>query len=214
MNFFFNYALEDPQYFFSWIIAISFSICVHEWAHAYTALKCGDDTAEKEGHITLNPLVQMGPMSILFLLLVGLAWGAVPVDVSQLRQRWHQAWVAFAGPLSNLVLSFLFGLITVVAVRVGSEGNQMYEFFELAARANALLFILNMMPVPALDGWQIYAHWIPAMKWMRRETANTFSNIFLILIFVSPLMWQLWRGADWLAGGFILFWSSIAGLIL
>ena len=119
MHLFVNYLTENPQFFLSWVIAITFSICVHEWAHAFTALKCGDDTAERAGHLTLNPLVQMGPASIFYLLILGIAWGAVPVDVSQLRKRWHEPLVSFAGPLSNLILCALLSLITVVLMAAG-----------------------------------------------------------------------------------------------
>src|SRR5512137_2480723 len=109
MNFFVSSLAQDPFYFFSWVGIVAFSICFHEYAHASMALKRGDDTAAKLGHLTLNPMVQMGPMSIVMLLLIGIAWGAVPVNPGRLRTRADAALVSFAGPAANLLLSLLFG---------------------------------------------------------------------------------------------------------
>ena len=103
---------EDPFFVLSWMLVVVFSICVHELAHAWTALRCGDGTAADHGHLTLNPLVQMGWGSLMVLVLFGIAWGAVPVDVSRLRSYRQAAWVAAAGPLANGVL-FLFNLLPV-----------------------------------------------------------------------------------------------------
>ncbi|MCX6995813.1 MAG: site-2 protease family protein, partial [Kiritimatiellaeota bacterium] len=79
MNFFIVQAWEQPFFFFAWVGIVTFSICVHEFAHAWMALRCGDDTAARAGHLSLNPFRQMGPSSLIALLVVGIAWGAVPV---------------------------------------------------------------------------------------------------------------------------------------
>jgi Zn-dependent protease len=71
---FIQQALTDPFLYFGWITFVVFSICCHEYAHAYTALRFGDDTAARNGHLTLNPLVQMGLQSLIVLALFGLAW--------------------------------------------------------------------------------------------------------------------------------------------
>ncbi len=201
--------VDSPQFFLSWILIVTFSICVHEWAHAMTALKCGDDTAAREGHLTLNPMVQMGPMSILYLLLLGIAWGAVPVDVSQLRKRVHEAWVSFAGPLSNLILSLLFCMIGAGWLLWGPADSPLSEFFLLGGAANGVLFILNMLPVPMLDGWTVYAHFFPRMKWLPRDTANTVSTMVLLAVFFTPLGNFLWNGGYMIRDGFLTFWFSL-----
>ncbi|MCO5045505.1 MAG: hypothetical protein M9935_09575 [Kiritimatiellae bacterium] len=85
MSFFISRIAEDPFYVVSWIVIVTFSICVHEFAHAWMALRLGDDTAAREGHLSLNPLIQMGWMSLMLLALFGIAWGSVPVDPRRLR---------------------------------------------------------------------------------------------------------------------------------
>jgi Zn-dependent protease len=213
MNLFVHYFMEDPQFFFSWILVITFSICVHEWAHAAAALTCGDDTAARAGHLTLNPLVQMGPQSILFLVLLGIAWGAVPVDVSQLRKRWHEAWVSFAGPLSNLILSCFFCMIAAGVLLWGPADNPVGEVFLLGGMANGVLFLLNMLPVPALDGWTVLAHFFPKMKWVRRETAASVSTMFLLAVFVTPLGGFIWSFGKLISDGFLMVWYGFFRLL-
>jgi Zn-dependent protease len=213
MGLFIETAAENPQFFVSWILVISFSICVHEWAHAAAAHACGDDTAAEAGHLTLNPLVQMGPMSLFFLVLIGIAWGAVPVDPSRLRARWHEAWVAFAGPLSNLVLCVVFGLVAAGWLRWGSTESPVLFVCTLGATANGLLFVLNMMPVPILDGWTVLAHWVPRMKWLPRDTAMHVSNIFLLAVFLTPLGGLIWAGGETLGGAFVRTGYAIFRLI-
>ena len=88
MTLFVQYLSSDPLYFFSWTLAVIFSVCFHEYWHAATALKLGDDTAARAGHLSFNPMVQMGPASLIMLLLIGIAWGSVPVDPR--RQRLGQ----------------------------------------------------------------------------------------------------------------------------
>ena len=78
---------SDPTMFFTIIIAVGLSVCIHEFCHAYTALKCGDPTAARMGHLTLNPLKQMGVISIIMLLLLGICWGSVPVNPGNLDRK-------------------------------------------------------------------------------------------------------------------------------
>ena len=202
-----------------------FSICVHEWAHAAMALRCGDDTAARAGHLSLNPMVQMGPVSLVYLAILGIAWGAVPVDVSLLQKRSHEAWVAFAGPLSNLVLMVICSLLFMVVMgfTVVPEGGTLGTFVEsygvqsgaafyeisrsspvllilyYAALANATLFILNMLPVPVLDGWSVLSQFIPRMKWVPHDTAMTISTICILVILVTPLGFVVWGGGEIMA---------------
>ncbi len=109
MRLFIFYMSESPAYYFSWVFSVMFSICVHEYAHAAMALHHGDDTASQRGHLTLNPLVQMGIRSLILLFVIGIAWGSVPVNLAKLRTRRSAAAVAFAGPLANLFLCVIFG---------------------------------------------------------------------------------------------------------
>ncbi|MCK5845103.1 MAG: site-2 protease family protein, partial [Victivallales bacterium] len=86
------------------LLIIVFSICCHEYMHARTALWQGDDTAARTGHLTLNPLKQMGLISIFMLFMFGIAFGQVPVNPNKMRKPWGEALVSFAGPFANIAL--------------------------------------------------------------------------------------------------------------
>lgn len=96
MNLFITQLFEDPQRFFIWLLVVIFSICCHEFMHAWAALKQGDPTAADEGHLTLNPMKQMGPFSLVMLAVCGIAWGRVPVRPWQMAAP-PQRRACFAG---------------------------------------------------------------------------------------------------------------------
>lgn len=196
MNLFLNTALDDPFYFGAWVIIIAFSICVHEYAHAYVALRLGDATAAQSGHLTLNPFKQMGLHSLLALLLFGIAWGAVPVDPRQLRTRQAAAAVAGAGPAANLLLAASSALLWAVLVRfdllAGAAGHPAL-FLQYAALANSVLFLFNLLPVPMFDGWSVGALFFPALLNITASTAQTVSWIFLAVLFGSPAGRFIWH---------------------
>lgn len=204
MNLFLNYAWEDPFYFGAWIIIITFSICVHEYAHAYAALRFGDYTAAHAGHLTLNPFRQMGLNSLIALFLVGIAWGAVPVDPRQLRTRPAAAAVAFAGPAANLLLAALGALLLALVERFALWGGAMNYpalFFKYAAVANSVLFLFNLLPIPMFDGWSVLGLFFPALLDIAASTAQTVSWIFLLVMFGSPAGQFIWHYGAALAYG-------------
>src|SRR6185437_4076909 len=104
-----------PKYIIATLIAFVIGITVHEFSHAWSALMLGDDTAERQGRVTLNPLSHLDPIGsigILFLVIggFGLGWGR-PVPINPSRLRGHQrgfGLTAIAGPLSNLLLAVIF----------------------------------------------------------------------------------------------------------
>lgn len=210
MSIFLQLAATDPVYFFSWVIIVTFSICVHEFAHAVTALKLGDDTAAQAGHLTLNPLVQMGWQSLAALLIMGIAWGAVPVSPYLSTRK--SAMVSFAGPLSNLMLSVAFALVSVVASYL-SAGAPVQEFVGMASVANAMLFVFNMLPVPMLDGWQVYALAVPAMGRIDRMQSGNLSWTMIIIVCVTPIIDVVWAVAEAIARAVFGMWSGVFAVL-
>jgi len=206
----------DPVQYFSWIVVVMFSICVHEFAHAYTALKCGDDTAARAGHLSLNPLVQMGGMSLFMLILIGIAWGAVPVDRDRMKFRYGDAITSFAGPLSNVVLAIVFGALVVVVESVLPEGTGermiALQLCNLGAWANGTLFILNMLPAPPLDGWSVFAAFIPGMRRVSDRVAKGITLAFILLIFVTPVGMLLWGGGYLMKELIVASWRGVFGV--
>lgn len=211
MNLFINYLVTEPFFFFAWVLIVVFSICVHEYAHAYTALRLGDDTAARAGHLSLNPLVQMGPTSLIFLALIGIAWGSVPVSIERFRHTWAGAVVAVAGPASNLLLSILFALCGAIAAAVFGEGlsDEAQLFLWLGSLANAVLFVLNMLPVPMLDGWSVFSYFFPAMRRVTPGQAQNVSLLLIAAIFLTPLGGMIWTAGGAVANLFVGVFSFV-----
>lgn len=206
---------EDPFYVLSWMLIVMFSICVHEFAHAWMALRRGDDTAARLGHLSLNPLIQMGWGSLIMLALFGLAWGAVPVDVRNLHRRSDAAWVSLAGPLANLLLAVVFSFVFVVAAMLpGQEAKLALDFFWLAAKANAVLMVFNLLPIPMFDGWGVLEGMFPALQRLDAAHQQNIGWLFLAVVWMTPAGGLIWvvgtRVAAMLVGG----WDILARLVL
>jgi Zn-dependent protease len=156
----------DPAtqfFFFSVVISVVISITLHELAHGWAAIRQGDDTPIRTGHMTGNPLIHMGPFSIAALMIAGIAWGQMPIDPTRLRGKYAEAWVAFAGPAMNFALSLVsltgLGLWWRFGTFTNSTVQQNGVSFLLAfGGINALLGVFNLFPVPPLDGSHIMAN--------------------------------------------------------
>jgi len=179
-----------------------FSVVIHEMAHAWIALKCGDTTAKDLGRITLNPVPHIdlfGSIIIpLFSILatgrVFIAW-AKPVPINPLNFRSFKrddTLVTIAGPLSNLIIAFfcvLFGALFYYIIRTASlqESSIAYEFlfflykmFLAGILLNISLAVFNMLPVPPLDGSHVLANLLPDEMALRYRQIG-FMGIFIIL---------------------------------
>ncbi len=211
MNLFINSLATAPFEYFSWVLIMMFSICLHEYAHARTALRHGDDTAAWLGHLSLNPLVQMGMPSIIILLLFGIAWGAVPVNVGNLRSRGSAAWVAAAGPLANLLLCVVGSGLAVAAQFL--PWPVLPGFLHSAAMVNGVLFIFNLLPLPMFDGWAVLSLWFPALGRLSASQAQSASWIGLFALWFTPLGDLVWGGGLVLAGACALGWGQLAALL-
>lgn len=149
-----------PEVLVLLIPVLLFALVFHEYSHAWVAHKLGDDTAAYQGRLTLNPLAHLDPIGSLMILFVGFGWAKpVPVNPAFLRNpRTDMMKIAFAGPASNLILAFIGGLL----FRFLSSG--MLEFSSPTIRMMLLMFtqinialaVFNMIPIPPLDGSQIF----------------------------------------------------------
>jgi Zn-dependent protease len=154
----------SPVLLVSWVFWVIFSITLHELAHGWTAIRHGDDTPVRTGHMSVNPLVHMGPISLIAFALVGIAWGAMPVDPSRLKGRHADAMVAGAGPVMNLGLALICVVLGACVVellpRAGAGDDavsRLWQFFSAGGVLNILLAIFNMVPIPPLDGSRVLA---------------------------------------------------------
>ena len=147
-------------------IPILFAITLHEAAHGYMARHFGDMTAYQQGRISLNPLRHIDPVGtillpLLTLLLGGILFGwakPVPVNFGALRHpKKDMLWVALAGPASNLLMGFGWALLYKLAWL--SPGNYfsapLLEMAGIGIKINIVLMVLNLLPLPPLDGGRI-----------------------------------------------------------
>ena len=195
MDLFISYLFKNPQLFFTWLLVVVFSISCHEFMHAWTALRQGDPTAADSGHLTLNPLKQMGMMSLVMLAICGIAWGAVPVRPQLMRHRHSDALVSFAGPATNLVLFVVFGVLLYFFGRLGDSA---FLLLQIGSLLNMVLFIFNLLPIPGFDGFSVLSSFFPRLREFNSEWMTGIYFIMFFLIFFS--FEYLWMAADFLLG--------------
>ncbi len=194
-----------------------FSLTIHEFAHARTALAFGDPTAKNNGRCTLNPLAHLDPIGTLAIIFCGFGWAKpVPVNPYNLRpRRAGYVAVSLAGPLSNLMLAILTALLLRALLAAGvkfssQEGRMALEMVLFLMAVNFCLFIFNMLPLYPLDGHHIVREQLtPAMQaafmhWQLRYGRMVLVAIimlpflanFLRLQIVSPIGWVLGHTID------------------
>jgi Zn-dependent protease len=185
-------------------IPILFAITVHEVAHGWIASKLGDQTARMMGRLTLNPLKHIDPVGtimvplFLFLSSSPIILGAakpVPVDWRNLRKpRQDMAWVALAGPGANLIMLVIWTVLAKLTI-VSGLGNYSYSipFIAMAMvgiEINIALIVLNMLPIPPLDGSRVMSAILP------RRLAIQYNKLerYGLLLFVAVMVLLYYSG--------------------
>lgn len=181
----------------SWLVWVIASITLHELGHGWAAIRLGDDTPVRAGHMTWNPMVHMGLYSFIVLALIGIAWGAMPVDPSRLRGKHGDTLVTLAGPAVNLVLAvicFVLFLFWLPLADGSINPNWVIEeplrtnlniFLGIGAQLNVVLLLLNLLPVPPLDGGRIAMNLVPSFRrLLGSENGQWIALGMFILLFV------------------------------
>lgn len=190
--------------FFIVLILWVFSVCLHEFGHAWVAMKGGDYTVREKGYLTLNPLRYTHPvysiaLPLLFLVMggIGLPGGAVYIERQLLRSRQWETLVSLGGVAMNIILiaviTLLFktGLIPPDPTLVGPIAMA----FVLKLQICSVFF--NLLPVPPLDGFQAIAPWMPMEA---RERMYALSNLTLFALFMI---------LSYSATANLFFWGSV-----
>lgn len=175
-------------------------ITLHEAAHACSAYLLGDDTAYRQGRVTLNPLKHLDPAGSVMLLLAGFGWGkATPVVPDRLKGGiLGPVSVALAGPVSNLLIVLICAaLFRVPAFQ--SPGSAVFWLVVGVAFVNALLLVLNLIPIPPLDGSKVIFPFLPRsmdgfIRFMNQYGPYILLGLVLLAIFtdsISPLSFIL-----------------------
>jgi Zn-dependent protease len=187
--------LLDPNRLVALAILFLTSLPVHEWAHAWTAFQLGDDTAARQGRLTINPLAHLDPIGTLSLILFGFGWGKpVPVRPYRLRgdMRRNHALVSLAGPLSNLLLAMVAAIPFRLDWLSPSWGSSLFSPTSILMyfiSINLSLMIFNLIPFPPLDGSRILAWLLPRDWAVRLEQLEQFGGpgLMLVLYLLSRL---------------------------
>ncbi|WP_017324484.1 site-2 protease family protein [Synechococcus sp. PCC 7336] len=188
--------VENPTHFFQWAIIIVVSICLHELGHGLAAIYEGDDTPIRMGHMTWNPVVHMGVQSLVFLLVAGIAWGAMPVNPSKFRSAYGDVIVSAAGPATNLAIALVCAFIVNLALAFGYPNALVptLNFLAFAAQVNIVLCLFNLLPIPPLDGYHVFSKFFPEL---RSIEGTPFAFAALFILFFTGLFSGLWDLADW-----------------
>jgi Zn-dependent protease len=183
---------------FGWI----FSLCLHEFSHALVAYYGGDTTVREKGYLTFNPLRYTHPLfslilPLLFLLMggIGLPGGAVYIERWRIRNRFWLSAMSLAGPLSNLLLAVVLGLV----LRFSSSIPESYLpglSFLLALQISALF--LNLIPLPPFDGYHVLEPFIDPVL---RDKIDRFGSLSIWIIFI--LFWTVPAFSDY-------FWNDVS----
>ena len=183
-----------------WILPVLFAITLHEAAHGYAALLCGDTTAQRAGRLSVNPLRHVDPFGTIVLPAIAYFGGGflfgyakpVPVNFGALkRPRLDMIIVAFAGPLTNIVLAaisiFLFSRLTPLV----PNWAQLFVLKNLqnSVSINLVLAVFNLLPIPPLDGGRIVTGLLPAPLARRFAKIEQVGILILLalLIFIPML---------------------------
>ncbi|URN94335.1 MAG: site-2 protease family protein [Candidatus Pristimantibacillus lignocellulolyticus] len=189
-----NFPFEELPFI---VLVLLIAFTVHEFAHAYSAYKFGDDTAYREGRVSLNPMVHLDWLGFILIIIAGFGWAKpVPVRASRFKNpRVMSVIVSLVGPLSNLVLGIISIIAFVILAKTGllyagSDGvtNALVLFFGLMIQYNFLLFVFNLIPLPPLDGYRIVSEFLPLRtRYKLDQNAHWGSIIFLLIVFIPPL---------------------------
>ena len=193
-----------------YILSISY-VCLcatplHEFAHAWVAVKLGDDTPKLRGRLTINPMAHIHPIGILMIFLFGFGY-AKPVEVRMRhfkKPKRDMAIVALAGPLSNFIQAFVYLFISAVcSIIMYTTGILVLQyicmFFTFAALINIRLGVFNMIPIPPLDGSRLLTALLPSKAYFKIMQYERYISLgLMVLLFTGVLSRPLSLVSDWI----------------
>lgn len=180
-------------------IPVLFAITLHEAAHGYVARHFGDLTAYQQGRISLNPMRHIDPVGtillpLLTLMLGGILFGwakPVPVNFAALRRpKQDMLWVAVAGPASNLIMALGWGLFYKIAWLNPANyfAEPMMGMAEWGIKINVVLMVLNLLPLPPLDGGRVAVSMLPHKQAYQLAKIEPYGMFILIFLAITPVL--------------------------
>lgn len=186
-----------------WIVPILLAITLHEVAHGYVAYYCGDNTAKMFGRLSFNPIRHIDPIGTIALpLLIGVLTNfsflfgyakPVPINWNQLHHpKRDMVLVALAGPLSNIIMAFIWAGLFKIASMMNPESSTFALFLLMTARAgiivNLILAFLNLIPIPPLDGSRVLLSFLPPKHALLYVTLDPYGFLILTLLAFTGIL--------------------------
>lgn len=182
--------------FFSVFVIIFLCFPIHECAHALVAKILGDDTAERQGRVTLNPLAHIDPMGAICMCICCIGWAKpTPVDLRNCRKtsmRTANVLVSLAGPLSNIILALIVMIIFKIMIVAGALAGESATYIALGLnqiiQINIFLGIFNLIPIPPFDGYHILASFLPAKSVYFMEKNGQIIHFIVFVLLISDVL--------------------------
>jgi Zn-dependent protease len=180
-------------------LPVIFAITLHEAAHGYVAKHFGDLTAYSQGRVSLNPLRHIDPIGTILLPLVTLWLGGilfgwakpVPVNFAALRRpRQDMLWVALAGPAANLFMALLWGFMIKVGLDLPESNlsTPLVLMGEAGIKINVVLMVLNLLPLPPLDGGREAVSLLPPHMAQHFAKIEPYGFMILVLLLITGIL--------------------------
>ncbi|MBR6373618.1 MAG: site-2 protease family protein [Victivallales bacterium] len=204
MYLFIQFLWEDPSQYFCWILAMMFSSCLHEYVHTLVTYKLREAQALIRATFTLNPLAIYDKVALICLAIFGIIWGYQPIRTDMLKSYRKGAVIGIAGPILNLFLAFVFAFLTFLCLRfmTNALGHAIFaiyiKFLIIACHVNCLLIVLNLMPIPGLDGWTIMEAFFAPVRNIDFAKRNIITFTAIILLWATPVARILYRLHDFI----------------
>lgn len=178
------------------IPAVLIAITFHEFAHAYTAYKLGDNTAKNQGRLNLNPLSHIDILGFIMLLTLGIGWGKpVQVDSRNFNRNMSvskaEAIVSIAGPIMNFIVAIIFAVLYGCMIKFNWFSNLGSYYIIMAVyyviMLNIGLGVFNLIPLPPLDGSKVLKHFLPLNARIKFEQNENIFYIVFIVIWITGI---------------------------
>lgn len=211
--------------YFARIATLLLVIPIHESAHALVAKWLGDDTAERQGRISLNPMAHLDLLGSVLMIFTGFGW-AKPVPVNPVRMKKYRAGfalTALAGPVSNLIAAYIAGLIYAVVMCTQAGIDALYSdkitpmlcfviLLQYLFQVNIGLALFNLLPIPPLDGFNVLRFFTSEKfdRWFYQHQREVSIGFFIFILLLSNIPSRF--NPLYYARSFVsdLLWKSVA----
>ena len=195
------FSKEGLALFLFTLPALLLSLSIHEFAHAYTAYKLGDMSQKYRGRLTLDPFKHIDIVGFLCIMLCGFGWGKPVqiVDTNFKNRAKGNAIVAFAGPLSDILLAIIFAIVIKILSMTGVLGLMatnnigiiLIQMLSVTIYFNIVFAVFNMLPIPPFDGSKVLFYFLPRKYKNIMYTLEKYSLIILLVLIITNVHYYI-----------------------